>query len=120
MAAITDLTWEQLKAAMVTNGIDATAIAVVGGKVLIDAGLVIGSTADALTDAGVVKFVGKILENAAKAQTTANEGQTAGERLSAIGAQVTGTPAAGFVPVTRSVNLRYELSSVANIVGSIA
>ncbi len=84
MAAITDLTWQQLEDASGITG----AIAVTGAgdtaKVMIDVSLITGSHIGALSSNGVVDFLIKLREFAAASQTTANVGQVAGEKLAAF------------------------------------
>lgn len=113
MAAITDLTWQQLQTEIGTAG----AIAISGTTVAIDVSLVTGDATDALTDAGVLKFVDKLLSYCLAAQTTANGGQVAGERLNSFSAPTYGSVLNGQVPVNRTVSLRYALESTAEIVG---
>jgi len=114
MAAIVDLTWQQLQDALGTAG----AITVVSGKVVIDVGLVGGLTADSLSDNGVIKFLDKLLDACQDAQSTANTAQTTGERLAAFTPPTIGAPSsAGLVPVTRSVSFRYVLDSTTSIQG---
>lgn len=114
MAAITDLSWQQVQDALATAG----AITVSGERVIIDVGVVAGITADALSDNGVIKFLDKFLEACADAQTAANSGQVPGERLAAFTPPTIGAPSsAGLVPVTRSVGFRYQLDSVTTIQG---
>ena len=84
MAAITDLTWQQLEDAAGITG----AIAVTGtgdaAKVMIDVSLITGTHIGALSAGGVVDFLIKLREFAAAAQVTANTGQSVGEKLAAF------------------------------------
>ena len=120
MAAVTDLSWEQLKTAAVAAGKPDSAIAVVGGKVVIDVGAINGDAVAVLGNAGVVKFCAKLLDICAKAQATANEGQPGGERLAAFASPSVGNSTGGFVPVSRAVATRHELSSATTILGTVA
>lgn len=114
MAAITDLTWQQLQDAIGITG----AITVVSGKVVIDVGLIAGATIDGLSDTGVIKFLDKLLEAGYDAQVSANTSQTTGERLAAFSNATIGAPSsAGLVPVTRTVGFRYLLDSATTIQG---
>ena len=114
MAAINDLTWQQLQDALGTAG----AITVASGKVVIDVGLVGGLTADALSDNGVLKFLDKLLDACQDAQTTVNAAQAVGERLAAFSTPTIGAPSsAGLVPVTRAIGFRYVLDSATTIQG---
>lgn len=112
MAAITDLTWQQLQ-----DKLPAGSITVVSGKVTIDVGILCGITADAMTDTGVVKFAASFLNAAQQAQSTVNEGQTTGERLSAFNPVTNGNVANGYINLTRTFNYRSELASATNVVG---
>lgn len=84
MAALTDLTWQQLEDACGITG----AITVTGtgdtAKVMIDVSLITGSHIGALSAGGVIDFLIKLREFAATAQTTANTNQSAGEKLAAF------------------------------------
>lgn len=114
MAAITDLTFQQLQDAIGVTG----AITVVSGKVVIDAGLVAGLTLDDLADMGVLKFLDKLIEAGFDAQVAANSAQIAGERLAAFNAPTIGAASSsGLVPVTRSIGFRYVLDSATTIQG---
>lgn len=106
MAALTDLTWDQLNTALGGAG----KITVAAGKVTIDVGAVTGDTVDALTDTGVVEFCCKILEACNRAQVAANEGQAAGERLNSFPAPTYGGVVAGFVAVTQSLSSRVAVN----------
>lgn len=90
MTAITDLTWQQLEDA--SGIIGAIAVTGVGdaAKVMIDVSLITGVHAGALSAGGVVDFLIKLREFASTAQTTANVGQSAGEKLAAFPALVYG------------------------------
>jgi hypothetical protein len=106
MAAITDLTWEQLNTALGGAG----KVSVVGGKVTIDVGAVTGDVIDVLTKAGVVEFCSKLLEAAARAQATVNEGAVAGERLNSFAAPVYGGVTGGYVTVTQTFTGRVSVN----------
>lgn len=112
-----DLTFEQLKTAMVANGINANAISLVNNKVVLDIGAVLGSSVNSLTNAGVVKFITKLLEYCIDAQTAINEQKQLGEKLASFSIQTYSTPANGSLPVTHSVTAHYQLNSTTRIVG---
>lgn len=114
MAAIVDLTWQQL-----LDKLPANSLVVTAGKVMIDVSIASGVAADALTDGGVIKFFAAALSAAANAQTTANTGQITGERLSAFGSASNGTIANGFVPISRTFTARSELATATNILGLV-
>lgn len=114
MAALTDLTWQQLAAQLPANAIAVDA----SGKVIVDIGVVLGSTADALSDAGVVKFFNVMFSAANKAQLTANTDQIDGEKLAAFNPATIGGNANGYITLTRQFVCRSELATATNIVGS--
>ncbi|WP_414527858.1 hypothetical protein [Nodularia chucula] len=72
MAAVQDLTWQQVQTELTAMGY-ADAIVVTGGKVMIDVGIITGEDADALTDSGVTEFIYKFRQGAGRAQITVNE-----------------------------------------------
>lgn len=115
MAAITDLTWQQVLAEL-----PASAIVVTAGKVMIDASLVAGLTVDALTDMGVVKFFAALSTAANKAQVAANVAQAEGEKLAAFAPATVGTATNGFITLTRPFVCRSELSTATNVIGQVA
>lgn len=114
MAALTDLTWQQLQAELPTG-----TITVVSGKVVIDTSLVTANTIDALTDTGVVKFFSMLFSAANKAQTEANLTQVVvGEKLAAFKPATIGTGVAGYIPLTRTFVCRSELATATVILGT--
>ena len=115
MAALTDLTWQQLAAQLPANAIAVDA----NGKVVIDGGLVSSSTADALTDPGVVKFFSLLCTAANKAQIVANQAQADGEKLTAFAPATIGTAADGYITLTRPIVCRSELATAVNIIGTV-
>lgn len=120
MAAITDLTWQQLLDKLPAGSI--TVLAAAGSnpaKVQIDVSLAADIAADALTDSGVIKFFSALLNAGASAQATANTGQATGERLAAFTVATSGPTAQGFVPISRTFTARSELATAANIVGPV-
>lgn len=115
MAALNDLTWQQLQDQLPTG-----AITVVSGKVVIDVSIVSALTADALSDQGVVKFFSMLFTAANKAQTAANATQTDGEKLAAFSPATIGNNANGFITLTRPFVCRSELATATNIIGTNA
>lgn len=113
MAALNDLTWQQ-----VADKLPAGAITVVGGKVTIDVGIVNAATIDALTDTGVVKFFSMLFTAANKAQTDANASQADGEKLNAFSPATIGSNANGYITLTRPFVCRSELATATNIIGT--
>lgn len=123
MAAVTDLTWTQLNSALKqVLGVSSDIIYLVQGEeshLAVDFPLLAGG-ANSMNSEGVIKAFSILLEAARRAQETANTGKATGERLSAFPAPVNGTPANNFVPVTRSMTARADLSSATKIVGTNA
>lgn len=113
MAAITDLTWQQLQ-----DKLPAGAITVTTGAVSINVGIVNGSTIDALTDSGVVKFFSMLFTAANKAQTDANATAEDGESLAAFSPATIGNNANGYITLTRPFVCRSELATATNIIGT--
>lgn len=119
MAALTDLTFQQLQSKLPAGAIRFEPAA--GGtpaKVLIDVSLAGDITADALTDTGVVKLMSLLFRAANLAQTEANSGQIDGEKLTAFSAATLGAAVGGYVPLTRTFVCRAELASAEIIIGS--
>lgn len=114
MAALNDLTWQQLADKLPTNAIKVDT----NGKVVIDVGIVNTATADALTDSGVVKFFSMLFTAANKAQTDANAQQEDGEKLSAFSPATIGANANGYITLTRPFVCRSELATATNIIGT--
>lgn len=80
-----DLTFQELKAALPANGVVVSnGTTALPAGVYINAGAVAGQTIDELTDTGVVETFVKLLNGANKAQTDANVNLTAGNRLNAF------------------------------------
>lgn len=113
MAALTDLTWQQLAEKLPTG-----AITVANGAVKIDATIVNNSTIDDLSKDGVVKFFSALFTAANKAQIEINQSQVDGEKLTAFSSATIGTTADGYVTLTRPFVCRSELTSATNIIGS--
>ena len=115
MAALTDLTLAQLEAQL-----PAGSITIVAGKAMLDLGLTSDQVLDAMTDTGVTKLAARFHQACYDAQQEANTNQIAGERLAAFGAPVNGATVNGYVPTTRALITRSELSSAVNVVGKVA
>jgi formylmethanofuran dehydrogenase subunit A len=114
MAALTDLTWQQLASKLPTGAITVST----DNKVVIDVSAVNDGTIDGLTDTGVVKFFSLLFTAANKAQTDANVDQVDGERLSAFSPATIGTNANGLITLTRPFVCRAELATATNIIGT--
>lgn len=119
MAAPTDLTWQQLNdifeyplIAQVDAGESTT-------NLMLNLSI-LSPEFVATNQAGVIKALAKLLEIARKAQEKLNEGKPAGEKLAAFPAPTIGGQANGYVPVTRAIASRADLSSVTSIVGATA
>lgn len=115
MAALTDLTWQQ-----VADKLPVGAITVSAGKVTIDISLITDTTVDSLTDSGVIKFFSVLFTAANKAQTDANVDQVDGERLTAFSPATIGANANGYITLTRPFVCRSELATATNIIGTNA
>ena len=115
MASLTDLTLAQVEAQL-----PAGSITIAAGKATLDLSLASGQPLDAMTDVGVVKLLARLHQACYDAQQEANTNQIAGERLAAFGAPVNGGTINGYVPTTRALITRSELSSATNVVGQVA
>lgn len=120
MAALTDLTWQQLADKLPEGAISISASS--NGSdistVLIDVGKVIDNTTIGLTTPGVIKFFSLLLSAANKAQIEANVTQEEGERLTAFSPATIGTNANGYITLTRPFTCRSELATATNIIGT--
>lgn len=113
MAALTDLTWQQLADKLPTG-----AITVANGAVSVNVGLINDSTVDALTNSGVIKFFSVLFTAANKAQIDANADQEDGERLTAFSPATIGASSNGYITLTRPFVCRSELATAVNIIGT--
>lgn len=116
MAAITDLTWQQLSEKLSTNAIKVDS----NGKVVIDVSAVCGDSISGLSNQGVIKFFSLLFTAANKAQIDANTESTEGERLSAFAPATIGTNADGYITLSRPFLCKSELSTATNIIGTNA
>lgn len=121
MAALTDLTYEQL-AAQVESADDAFFVGedTAGNiTVLISVTALVGQPVENLTDAGIIKLVTRLTNFCRKAQDSANETQIEGEKLNAFPTPISsGTLQDGYVEVTESIKSRIIVSSATQVVGS--
>lgn len=117
MAAVTDLTFEQLKTTMVANGINTNVLVLANNRVMLDVSALIGSNVNALSLPGVVKLVVRLLHFCVKTQNSINEQQVLGEKLTSFGVKSDSIPFDESVPVTHSVTAHYKLNSTTQIVG---
>ena len=139
MAVINDLTFLQWQAQFAPDVITAVAPVVAApavaatstapatpailaspGTLSINLTALLGASTDVLTDVGVVKALSLMLEAGYKAQLLVNTAQVVGERLAAFNVPTSGGTVNGFVPTSRSLTSRAEVSTAVNIVGQIA
>ena len=126
MAAITDLTWQQLADALGTMGANPISISGTPNASVITLSistLVTGTyksdgTEQPIGETGVIRALTKLLDAARIAQEAVNTGKVAGEKLSAFPAPTFGTLANGYAPITRTLTARAVLSSATQIVGT--
>lgn len=121
MAALTDLTYDQLIEQF--EGVDDAFFVgedTAGNiSVLISVTALTGTPVENLTDAGVIKLVTRLTNLCRKAQEAANELQTEGEKLNAFPQPISsGTLQNGYVDVTESIKSRIIVSSATQIEGS--
>ncbi|MGF1481253.1 MAG: hypothetical protein ACFB4I_17515 [Cyanophyceae cyanobacterium] len=111
MAAIKDLTFQQLQDAI---GV-ADAITVIGTApnetLSIDVSKVTGDSIQALTDTGVLELFAKLYYACRDAQATVNEGQVDGERLNAILDPVTNPVNADTIEIIMQSQVEVPISS---------
>lgn len=124
MPAVTDLTWAQLNEAFkVVLGTNTDTITVdsYGTPTEININGIVGSYPALGSDkAGVLKFLTRLYDACLVAQDTANTGKAVGEKLTAFRAATSTAPVGTFVPVTRTIAARHDLSSSTKIVGTNA
>ena len=110
MAIKTDLTWAELNTALIANGYS-NAVVVSNGKVIIDIGVLVGESIDALTDGGVCETLYKLRDAAGVAHTTANTSLPTGEKLLSFpGYSYSSPDAAGEEGVTQVSNFTIPLN----------
>lgn len=122
MPAPTDLTWQQFNDAFSTLAGDIVfAITSNDNTLILNIPVVLGVSGQLTTNnAGVIKFLTRCLEAARIAQEQLNQDKPVGERLTAFPTPTTGTPANGFVPITRTLTSRARLASATEIIGTTA
>lgn len=123
MAAITDLTFEQLNTALDIDGAMFLGEDPVGNvSIMISiAAINDDETANALTRTGVVKLMTRLIEACRRAQIAANESQVVGEMLDAFPSSTSnGVVSEGYFQQTASVKSRIAVSSATVIVGPTA
>lgn len=121
MAAITDLTFEQLIAQSESD----SELFFVGEDVNGNLGVLISlsalnaeSVAD-LTSSGVIKMMSRLISLCRKAQAEANQNQPVGEKLNAFPDPVSsGTITNGYVEITDAIKSRIVVASATQIEGS--
>lgn len=122
MAAITDLTYDQLNAALgVDNAIYVGEDPLGNIGVLISVSLINGEVANTLSEKGTIKLLTRLMAACRKAQETLNEGQAAGEKLDAFPEAVSsGVVVDGYVQQTSAIKSRIAVATATEIVGPIA
>lgn len=124
MPPITDLSWNQLNAAVVARtGQQAISFDAYGLPSVIDIGAIIdafpmiqvGSTDE---EAGVIRFMAVLYDCCRDAQQAVNLNQPAGEKLNAFPSPTTQAPVGTLVPIVRTLNTRADLTSVSKVVGA--
>lgn len=121
MATITDLTWEGFATALAEIVGDSQVVIQSSndGVQAIDIKLLIGEIEEiSPIDGGVVKAIDRLLEACYVAQERANDNMPDEERLASFVAPIESTPIDGYVPITRTMVSRADLSSVTRIIGS--
>jgi hypothetical protein len=121
MAAINDLTWQQLNEALGETGQIFLGEDTQGNiGVLISVSTVNGSVAGNLSTNGVVKFLMRLREAAAEAQILINETQAVGEKLNAFPPSTSnGTVINGAITQTGSIQAAIVVSSASEVVGTV-
>lgn len=123
MAAITDLTFDQLATALDTDGALFIGEDPVGNIsiMLSIAAINDDEAANDLAATGVIKLMTRLIEACRRAQIAVNESQVAGEMLDAFpGATSTGTVTDGYFQQTTSLKSKIAVSSATVIVGPTA
>lgn len=127
MPAITDLTWQQLRDGFIAIGLSQVVNRTrlnpeneTPGiyNLILDLTKVPGWEDINLADEGVIWFASRFLDACKEAQNLANQNQAVGERLNAFPNAVVANSINGFVPVTRTVVGRHDLSSSNRIIGA--
>lgn len=110
-----DLSFEQLKAAMIANGIAAEAIFAAYGRVIIDVGLVNGSDVSSLDQQGLIKFITKLLTVCVTAQTALNQTLSVNQKLNCFSLQLTVN--SQFATSSFQIKTLHELASTTQVIG---
>ena len=110
-----DLTFNELKIALVANNIPDAAICIIYGKLIIDVGAVLGSGCTSLRQKGVIEFVAKLLDAAMQAQAAANQKKLTGEQLAAFSSELSLNSQFAITAIV--FKTQHEVSSAIKIIG---
>ncbi len=106
MAVKTDLTFEELNAAL---GVDAFSLS--GNDIVVSVSAITGDNYAAISDEGTIEFLYKLRSACTTAQETANEALAAGEQLDSFPGFSYSPPAEGYVTVTQSHTVQIPLDT---------
>lgn len=125
MAAVTDLTWQQVSTAFGTvpgraNLLVEDTDAYGNTQITLNLGTLLGRQLSGLSDAGVVEALLKLRETCVIAQATANTGKAAGEKLNSFPPATFKTAANNSLPITGTIEAKAPIVVVgqSRIVGS--
>lgn len=119
MAAITDLTFDQLSNALGTTGAISVGEDTLGNiTVQLSISAINDETVNSLASTGVVKFLTRLREACHKAQEIVNQGQAEGEKLDAFPAAVSsGSVVDGYVMQSGAIKSKIAVATATQIVG---
>lgn len=122
MAAIEDLTYDQLNAALgVSNAIYVGEDPLGNIGVLISASLINGETINTLSASGTIKLLTRLMAACRKAQEALNVNQVDGEKLDAFPEAVSsGVVVDGYVQQTSAIKSRIAVATATEIIGPTA
>lgn len=116
MAAITDLTFQQVLDKSPSNSIvvsDGTTALPSG--TYINLGTFLGQSVSGLSSTGVVEFASKFLQRARNAQTTVNTNQAVGEALNAFPNPVANTPTVTDTGISQLMSYSVQVNLTATL-----
>lgn len=119
MAAITDLTFNQLSEALATTGALSVSEDILGNiTVQLSVSIINDETINNLASMGVVKFLTRLREACHKAQEAINTSQDTGEKLNAFPAATsTGSVVDGYVQQSGTIQSKIAVATATQIVG---
>lgn len=119
MAAITDLTFEQLSNALGITGAISVGEDTLGNiTVQLSISAINDETINNLASGGVVKFLTRLREACHKAQETINQGQAEGEKLDAFPAATSnGAVIDGYVLQSGAIKSKIAVATATQILG---